>query len=55
MVTHSPSGADVVIVGAARTPHGRLLGQLASYSAPALGAVAIAGAIIRFPEKSHTP
>ena len=49
MVTHSPSGADVVIVGAARTPHGRLLGQLASYSAPALGAVAIAGALGSIP------
>ncbi|MDO5077900.1 acetyl-CoA C-acyltransferase [Corynebacterium sp.] len=52
MVSKSPSDADatdVVIVGAARTPHGRLLGQLGSYSAPALGAVAIAGALGEIP------
>ena len=39
--------ADVVIVAAARTPQGRLKGQLASFSAPQLGAFAIAGALER--------
>ncbi len=37
--------ADVVIVAAARTPQGRLKGQLASFSAPELGAIAIRGAL----------
>ena len=36
---------DVVIVGMARTPMGGLLGELSSYSAPELGAVAVKGAI----------
>lgn len=36
---------DVVIVAAARTPHGRLKGQLASFTAPQLGAFAIGGAL----------
>ncbi|MFJ4224886.1 acetyl-CoA C-acetyltransferase [Microbacterium sp. NPDC089695] len=35
---------DIVIVAAARTPQGRLKGQLASFSAPQLGAFAIRGA-----------
>ncbi|AKV87867.1 acetyl-CoA acetyltransferase [Microbacterium sp. 1.5R] len=39
------SDADVVIVAAARTPQGRLKGQLASFSAPELGAFAIRGAL----------
>ncbi|WP_203135594.1 acetyl-CoA C-acetyltransferase [Microbacterium sp. JZ31] len=39
--------ADVVIVAAARTPQGRLRGQLASFSAPQLGALAIRGALER--------
>lgn len=39
------SDDDVVIVAAARTPQGRLKGQLASFSAPELGAVAIRGAL----------
>ena len=36
---------DVVIVGMARTPMGGLLGELSSYSAPELGAVAVKAAI----------
>ena len=36
---------DVVIVAAARTPQGRLKGQLASLTAPQLGSVAIKGAL----------
>lgn len=36
---------DIVIVAAARTPQGRLKGQLASFSAPELGALAIRGAL----------
>ena len=39
--------ADVVIVGAARTPQGRMLGQLAPLSAVELGAAAIAEALSR--------
>lgn len=35
----------VVIVGAVRTPIGRFKGELLPYSAPQLGAVAIAGAV----------
>ena len=38
---------DVVIVAAARTPQGRLKGQLASFTAPELGAIAIRGALER--------
>ncbi|MCO4273816.1 acetyl-CoA C-acetyltransferase [Pseudarthrobacter sp. HLT3-5] len=36
---------DVVIVGAARTPQGKLMGQLAALSAVELGGAAIAGAL----------
>ena len=36
---------DVVIVAAARTPQGRLKGQLASFTAPQLGSLAIKGAL----------
>jgi len=36
---------DIVIVAAARTPQGRLKGQLASFGAPQLGGFAIAGAL----------
>lgn len=36
---------DLVIVAAARTPQGRLKGQLASFTAPQLGAFAIKGAL----------
>ncbi len=36
---------DIVIVAAARTPQGRLKGQLASFTAPQLGASAIRGAL----------
>ncbi|KNY07211.1 acetyl-CoA C-acetyltransferase [Microbacterium sp. GCS4] len=39
------SDQDVVIVAAARTPQGRLKGQLASFTAPQLGALAIRGAL----------
>jgi acetyl-CoA C-acetyltransferase len=38
---------DIVIVAAARTPQGRLKGQLSSFSAPQLGAFAITGALER--------
>ena len=38
---------DVVIVAAARTPQGRLKGQLASFTAPQLGTIAIRGALER--------
>lgn len=38
---------QIVIVAAARTPQGRLKGQLASFSAPELGALAIRGALER--------
>ncbi|MBD8010773.1 acetyl-CoA C-acetyltransferase [Microbacterium sp. Re1] len=37
--------SDIVIVAAARTPQGRLKGQLASFTAPQLGALAIRGAL----------
>ncbi|GAA5149419.1 acetyl-CoA C-acetyltransferase [Microbacterium pseudoresistens] len=40
----SPS-EDIVIVAAARTPQGRLKGQLAPFTAPQLGALAIRGAL----------
>ena len=43
--------SDVVIVGGARTPQGRLNGQLAAFTAVDLGAFAIAGAL----EKSGVP
>ncbi|SIT72716.1 acetyl-CoA C-acetyltransferase [Microbacterium sp. RU33B] len=36
---------DIVIVAAARTPQGRLKGQLASLTAPQLGSLAISGAL----------
>ncbi|MEL4505001.1 acetyl-CoA C-acyltransferase [Luteococcus sp. H138] len=36
---------DIVIIGAARTPSGRLLGGLSALSAPELGGVAIRGAL----------
>ncbi len=39
------SGESVVIAGAARTPHGSLLGQLKALSATQLGSAAIQGAI----------
>lgn len=38
---------DIVIVAAARTPQGRLKGQLASFTAPQLGGFAIAGALAK--------
>lgn len=41
------SSSDVVIVGAARTPQGKLMGQLAPLSAVELGGAAIAGAVDR--------
>ncbi len=39
------SAEDVVVVAAARTPQGRLKGQLAGFTAPQLGALAIRGAL----------
>ena len=41
------AGDDVVVVGAARTPQGKLRGQLASFTATELGAAAIRGALER--------
>lgn len=41
------STADIVIVAAARTPQGRLKGQLAAFTAPQLGGFAIAGALAK--------
>ena len=41
------SAHDIVIVGAARTPQGKLMGQLSSMSAVQLGAAAIAAALER--------
>ncbi|MFK0040598.1 acetyl-CoA C-acetyltransferase [Paenarthrobacter sp. NPDC090517] len=40
-----PRPDDVVIVGGARTPHGKLNGQLASFTAVDLGAAAVSGAL----------
>ncbi|MBG6189227.1 acetyl-CoA C-acetyltransferase [Arthrobacter sp. CAN_A212] len=45
MNTEEKSPTDVVIVGGARTPQGRLNGQLSSFTAVDLGAMAIAGAL----------
>ncbi|WP_026553547.1 acetyl-CoA C-acetyltransferase [Arthrobacter sp. H20] len=45
MSTQEMSPADVVIVGGARTPQGRLNGQLSSFTAVELGAMALAGAL----------
>lgn len=41
------SADDIVIVAAARTPQGRLKGQLAAFTAPQLGSLAIRGALER--------
>ncbi|WP_136056651.1 acetyl-CoA C-acetyltransferase [Microbacterium sp. K24] len=45
MVEKSTSADDIVIVAAARTPQGRLKGQLAAFTAPQLGSLAIRGAL----------
>ncbi|WP_104166399.1 acetyl-CoA C-acetyltransferase [Arthrobacter sp. SX1312] len=47
MATPTPAPDDVVLVGGARTPLGRLNGQLASFTAVDLGALAITGALER--------
>ncbi|MGO1380204.1 MAG: acetyl-CoA C-acyltransferase, partial [Corynebacterium sp.] len=47
MSNPTPSPEDVVIVGAARTAQGKMLGVLASKSAVELGAAAITGALER--------
>ncbi|MFC3300129.1 acetyl-CoA C-acetyltransferase [Arthrobacter agilis] len=47
MATPTPTPDDVVIVGGARTPLGRLNGQLASFTAVELGALAITSALER--------
>lgn len=44
-ITPQITDQDIVIVAAARTPQGRLKGQLASFTAPQLGAFAIRGAL----------
>lgn len=46
---HMVTDDDVVIVAAARTPQGRLKGQLAVFTAPQLGSFAIRGAL----EQAH--
>ncbi|WP_223625248.1 acetyl-CoA C-acetyltransferase [Microbacterium sp. EST19A] len=45
MVEKSTAAEDIVIVAAARTPQGRLKGQLAAFTAPQLGSLAIKGAL----------
>src|SRR5438552_36422 len=45
----------IVIAGAARTPLGSFQGKLKTYSAPALGAVAIEGALTRAGLKDASP
>ena len=45
MVEKSTAAEDIVIVAAARTPQGRLKGQLAAFTAPQLGSLAIRGAL----------
>lgn len=47
MTENVNSAQDVVIVAAARTPQGRLKGQLAAFTAPQLGSFAIRGALER--------
>ncbi|MBB3115721.1 acetyl-CoA C-acetyltransferase [Corynebacterium bovis] len=49
MTSNTPTASpdDVVIVGAARTAQGRLLGSLASKTAPELGAAAVSAALDR--------
>jgi acetyl-CoA C-acetyltransferase len=47
MATPTPTPDDVVLVGGARTPLGRLNGQLASFTAVDLGALAITAALER--------
>ncbi|MHA7239927.1 acetyl-CoA C-acetyltransferase [Arthrobacter sp. TMS1-12-1] len=47
MATPTPTPDDVVLVGGARTPLGRLNGQLASFTAVELGGLAIRGALER--------
>ncbi len=47
MATPTPTPDDVVLVGGARTPLGRLNGQLASFTAVELGALAITAALDR--------
>lgn len=47
MTENGNSAQDVVIVAAARTPQGRLKGQLAALTAPQLGSFAIRGALER--------
>ena len=42
---NSPDNTDVVILAAARTPQGRINGQLASFTAVDLGAHAIKAAL----------
>lgn len=44
-VAHTTAPDDIVIVAAARTPQGRLKGQLAAFTAPQLGSLAIRGAL----------
>lgn len=45
MTTPTPSADDIVIIGARRTPQGKLLGQLTGVDAVTLGATAIRAAV----------
>lgn len=45
MTENAITADDIVIVAAARTPQGRLKGQLAAFTAPQLGSFAIRGAL----------
>jgi len=44
---HDKNAADAVIIGAARTPHGKFLGALHPLTAPQLGIVAVKAAVER--------
>ena len=48
-MNHNSNGSDVVLLDAARTPHGKFLGSLADVSAVELGATALEGLLDRTP------
>lgn len=47
MVAHEKRADDVVIVGSARTPHGKFIGQLKNLTAVQLGMIAVKAAVQR--------
>ncbi len=47
MASNGKRPDDIVIVGAARTPQGKFLGQLQSFTAPQLGTLVVKGAVER--------